>query len=299
MYYKELKISPPFMNASGILSFVSVFEYLEKLGVNVGAWVTKSIGQKERNGNENPVIHQDGDILMNSVGLSSPNLDDFEKELKEYKGKTPLIISHYGEKPDDYARSVARFDKYCIAHEINLSCPNFIPGEKSVLEKVNPQEILKAVREKTNKPIIAKLSPAQDYLEITERILDYVDYICCGNTIRGLDIEPISGFSYLSGRFGGISGEVLRPITMKMVYEIYKEFGDKIGIIACGGISKPEHIISYARAGASLFQIGTALAKPSVEIVNFFNTLGDGIETLLKKIGVNSIEDIVGVNYVD
>ncbi len=289
------------MNACGILSFLSIFEYLEGIGANVGAWIPKSIGPVEKEGNENPVIHFNGSVLMNSVALPSMSPDDFENELKEYKGRIPLIISHYGKTPDDYARSVARFDRYCIAHEINISCPNFVPGEKSLLENSSPKEILKAVRRETDKPIIAKLSPSENYIGITQEILDFVDYVNCGNTVaRGLEIEPYSGIAYLTGKLGGISGEAIRPILMRMVYEIYKRFRDKIGIIATGGISRPEHVVSYARAGASLFQIGTALAnKNSEDTARYINKLWFGVEKILDEIPVDSIDEIVGVNFVD
>ncbi len=296
---RKLEIYPPIMNACGILSYLSVFEHLEELGADVGAWIPKSIGPREKQGNENPVIHFNGSVLMNSMALPSMSPDDFEKELREYRGETPLIISHYGETPDDYARSVARFDKYCIAHEINISCPNFVPGEKSILEKLEPAEVLREVRKETDKPVIAKLSPSDNYIGIAQQIVDYVDYINCGNTLaRGLEIEPYSGRAYLAGTFGGLSGEAIRPITTRMVYDMYKSFGNRIGIIATGGISKPDHIISYARAGASLFQIGTALHKNSTFTAFFLRNIWKDVEEILKAINVKSIDEIVGVNFV-
>ena len=298
---RRIEIYPPVMNASGILSYLPVFEYLESIGAVVGAWVPKSIGPREKDGNETPVIHFDGNVLMNSMALPSMSPDDFETELISHKGKSPLIISHYGNAPEDYARSISRFDKYCIAHEINISCPNFVPGEKSVLDKSDPAEILKAVKGKTTKPVIAKLSPGENYIGILHEIVDLVDYVNCGNTLgRGLEIEPYSGKAYLSGRFGGISGEAIRPITTRMVYEVHKEFGEQIGIIAAGGISEPEHIVSYARAGASLFQIGTALAnKNSKETAIFLNDLWTQTKVLLDKMHISSIDELVGVNNVD
>lgn len=301
MKQKKIDIDPPLMNACGILSYLPIFEYLEDLGTQTGAWITKSIGPEEREGNSNPVIHSTEQLLMNSFALPSMSRNSFEKELQKYKGERPVIISHYGKTPEDYKESVKRFDKYALGHEINISCPNFEPGEESILDSTEPETIARAVRKKTERPVILKLSPSENYLEIAKTVASYADYLCCGNTVaKGLALEPYTGEAYLSGQFGGLSGESIRPVNMRMVHEIYREIKGEAKIIASGGISKPEHIISYARAGASLFQIGTALAgKNSKEIAKYINNLWQETVEILDEMNADSIDEIVGENNAD
>lgn len=301
MTREKLEIDPPLMNACGILSYLPVFEKLEKHGVNVGAWVPKSIGPREKQGNENPVIYYNEDVTMNSFALPSMDRDSFEKELEGYEGEAPLIISHYGDSSEQYGESIERFDGYAEAHEINISCPNFEPGEESVLESSQSLSILEQVRESTDKPVIAKLSPSENYVEIAKEAVEYADYINCGNTVgEALDIDPYTGEPSLTGQFGGMSGGAVRPVNMGMVHRTYTEIGGGAEIIAAGGISEPEHIISYARAGASIFQIGTALVgKTSKEKADYFNELWQDTEEILQELDADSIEEIRGDNNVE
>lgn len=303
---RKLKIDPPITNACGILSYVDVFKRMEESLTytpnSVGAWVIKSIGPMEKSGNENPTYIDGG---MNSFALPCPSHDAIEDELKAVKLKKPLIGSCYGSKPKDYSKTIKRFDKYFCAWELNVSCPNSVPGEKSVMKSMcnvrKGVELASAARKVTEKPIIAKLSPNEDYVRIARAIADHVDYINCGNTIGpGLEIDYLTGYPVLAGKFGGLSGEHARPIIQRMVHETYQAVGDKVGIVAAGGISEPEHIISYARLGASIFQIGTAFEKYKTIFhkANFIEKINYGIEHILKEMHVSRIDDIIGENHV-
>ena len=300
---KKLDTDLPTAISCGILSHVDVFERLEKNGAKPGAWVVKSIGPVENEGNDNPTYIEGG---MNSFALPSMTHDDLEKELKQYRGNIPLIISHYG-TPEECARSVARFDHFAIAHEINISCPNFKPGEQSVMETMCNTEkglaVVKAVREATKTTIITKLSPNEDYVSIAKAIAPYTDYIGCGNTLGpGLLIDPYTGYPILAGKYGGISGEAIKPITQKMVHEVYQATKDQdVGIAASGGIGCGKDIISLARLGASRFQIGTALEKYKTvrEKADAINRIWSEAQCFYEdELGVSSLEEIIGVNYV-
>ena len=193
-------ISPPIVNASGILSYPEVFQTFEKLGASIGAYVTKSIGLNEKKGNENPVIIY-GDTFsgptLNSLALPTQNLNDWIEELSNIKLKDSLLIaSIYAGNPKEFSFIAEKISPFADIIEINLGCPNKEPGEKTIMESIgqNPSlsgEITSRVREITDKPIIAKLSPNSDYLSVAEKCLDSgADGLGCANTLGpGLSID--------------------------------------------------------------------------------------------------------------
>ena len=151
------------------------------------------------------------------------------------------------------------------------------------------------LRSVTDKPLIVKLSPNEDYVALTKLTKDHVDYIGCGNTVGpGLVIDIYSKRPVLAGIYGGMSGPSIKPKNMKMVNDVYDVVKDSnVKIIAYGGIETWEDIIGYAIAGASIFGLGTCLlniylngrieGKTSEEIVEFTNNLWNNVEDHLKK----------------
>jgi dihydroorotate dehydrogenase (NAD+) catalytic subunit len=296
-----LNLEIPVMNGCGILPYLDGFETLEQMGIKLGAVIPKSIGPfsnnpitqamygwaKERTGNKNPVMVHTGHVLLNSMALPSHPIESWEDEFENTKLKMPIIASVYGNSPDDYARIIERLNRFdsIKAYEANVSCPNKMPGEKSLMESNKQTEkaekITKASRDSTDKPLIVKLSPNEDYVLIAEAVKRDVDYITCGNTNGpGLVIDIYSRRPVLAGRTGGMSGPSIMPKNVKMTNDVYNAVKDSgVKIIGSGGIEKWQDIIQYAIAGASLYQLGTCFLKQT----NDGRVLGMTNEEIVKK----------------
>ncbi len=312
----KLNLETPIVNACGIGSYLDVFQRLEQMGAKFGAWIPKSIGpfssnsklrkkygwEKEKLGNPNPVIVYTGSVLLNSMALPTHPVESWIKEFENTPLEKPIIGSVYGFKSEDYSILIGMVDKYVDAWELNVSCPNKEKGEQSLRETMTNkvESIVKPLRSITDKPLIVKLSPNENYVTLTELVKDHVDYIGCGNTVGpGLVIDIYSRRPVLAGVYGGMSGPSIKPKNMKMVndiYEVIKNSDSDVEIIAYGGIETWEDILEYAIAGASIFGLGTCLSKvisdkrtktitgkTSEEIVKFSNNLWNDVQKHLKK----------------
>jgi len=286
------EIHPPLVNASGILSYPEVFEAFESAGAALGGYVTKSVGPVEKGGNENPVVvypgRSEGPVL-NSLALPTQSPEDWEKDLAELRLKrSRLIVSIYGGSPEEFASVAERMSPFSDAIEVNLGCPNRVPGEQTIMESIGQSpalsgEVIRQVRAMTEKPLIAKLSPNTDYLAVAEACLGAgADALGCGNTLGpGLAIDVATQKAVLAGTTGGISGPALKPINLRMTYDAYARFG--CPIIAYGGIATWQDAAEYALAGACVLGIGTAfLGKGTHEAAALTRAVWEGILAYLE-----------------
>jgi dihydroorotate dehydrogenase (NAD+) catalytic subunit len=292
-------IHPPLINASGILSYPEVFQTFEKSGAFLGGYVTKSVGPIEKEGNENPVVvyrSEAAQPVLNSLALPTQSLEDWEKDLADlHLERAKLIVSIYGGNPEDFGEVAARMTPFADAIEVNLGCPNKVPGEATIMESIGQKpelsgEVLRQVRSATDKPVIAKLSPNSDYLAVAEACLEAgADSLGCGNTLGpGLAIDITTQKPILAGTTGGISGPALKPVNLRMTYECYAKFG--CPIVAYGGIEKPEDAIEYVLAGACLLGIGTAFLQHSTfEAAALTKTIWEGVLTYLNEAPFSSL----------
>ena len=283
------RIDPPLINASGILSYPEVFTTFENAGACLGGYVTKSVGPREKPGNDNPVVvcPPEGAVL-NSLALPTQSAEEWECDLEETKLKTAkLIVSVYGGDPREFAEVAKRMSGFGDAIEVNLGCPNKEPGEQTIMESIgqNPflsAEVIERVRDETDKPVIAKLSPNSDYLAVADSCLSAgADALGCGNTLGpGLAIDIQSRAAILAGTTGGISGPALKPINLRMTYNAYARFG--CPIVAYGGIETWEDAVEYILAGASVLGIGTAfMRKNTREAAALTRNIWEGIQEYL------------------
>ncbi|MFC1492158.1 tRNA-dihydrouridine synthase [Nitrospinota bacterium] len=281
------EISPPLVNASGILSYPEVFQAFESSGACLGGYVTKSVGPAEKEGNDNPVIvYPEGPShpVLNSLALPTQSPEDWEKELAELRlERSRLIVSIYGGGPKDFAHMAARMSPYADVIEVNLGCPNKVPGEIAIMESIGQRPnlsgtVLRMVRDATDKPLIAKLSPNSDYLAVAEECMEAgADGLGCGNTLGpGLSIDIKTRKAILAGTTGGISGPALKPVNLLMTYDCYSRFG--CPIIAYGGIETWEDAVEYVLAGACVLGIGTAfIRKTTDEAAALTREIWDGV----------------------
>lgn len=282
-------IDPPLINASGVLSYPEVFAAFERAGAHLGGYVTKSVGPQEKQGNENPVlVHPPGGAVLNSLALPTQSAEDWERDLEEICLRSArLIVSVYGGTPAEFARVCSRVSRFADAVEVNLGCPNKEPGERTIMESVGQRpalsgEVIRRVRDATDAPLIAKLSPNSDYLAVADVCLGAgADALGCGNTLGpGLAVDIASRAPILAGVTGGISGPALKPVNLRMTYEAYARFG--CPIVAYGGIETWEDAVEYILAGACVLGIGTAfMGKTTEEAAALTRDIWAGIQAYL------------------
>ena len=312
-----LRINPAIMNASGILSFAPVLKKISEF--EIGALVTKSTCYDGKEGFENPIIAKCSDeAWLNAVGLPNSGCESKRKELKEayphFKsiGK-PLIASLFESSDEKLGKAIILLDNVCDAFELNFSCPNLMPGEKTGIvigrDPALVKKYTRAAKEATEKPIIIKLSPGP-YIEDRERIKEIAlsaasagaDAISAINTVPGgMKIDIFAKKPVLTAKYGGLSGKAIKPIGVGCVYTIYESLrssGYNIPIIGIGGIETAEDIIEYIEAGASAVAIGTVLVGMRLEqIENYLSSLVENIQMLSKALGANSLMELRGVAH--
>lgn len=291
----KIHLRNPTMLASGILGISqSIFERLYH--ENIGAIVTKSISVRPMKGYPNPtVIPLGGGSYLNAVGLSNPGVDAFSRELSDNK-IIPIFISLVGSSEKEFSKMVKAFDALNIlGYEINLSCPHVSKMGMEVgddPEAVN--KIVKTVRMNTNKPISVKVGVGSiDVVELARVAVDAgADIITAINTLRAMSIDIETMMPILSNRIGGLSGNAIKPIGIRCVYEISKKL--QVPVIGCGGVSSWKDVVEYMIAGASAVQIGSVLGSSGPRI---FNQITAGLKKYVEKKQLKNIGETIGISH--
>jgi len=288
-------LGSPLILASGIVG-VTAASLSRALASGAGAAVSKSIGLEPREGYRNPTLVGTDGGLLNAVGLANPGADGFSEELKKVKGKgLPIIVSIFGGGAKELSQVTQILDgNDFIAYELNLSCPH-VEGVGTEIGH-DPEivaSVVKAVRARTSKPVFAKLSPNTEKLvEVAKAAIDSGAYgLTAINTIRAMAIDVETQRPVLSNKFGGLSGNAIRPVAVRCVYELRKEFD--VPIMGCGGVSRWEHAVELLLAGANAVQIGTGL----YEGYGVFSRVAKGIVEYMKRKRVRAVGDLVGLSH--
>ena len=289
-----VELKNPVMTASG--TFGSGTEYSEFVDLNrLGAVVTKGVANVPWPGNPTPRVTETASGMLNAIGLQNPGIDVFcERDipfLKKYD--TKIIVNVCGKSAKDYCEVVERLGNEPVDMlEINVSCPNVKEG--GIAFGQNPkalEEITKEVKKYAKQPVIMKLTPnVTDITEIAKGAqAGGADAVSLINTLTGMKIDINRKTFALANKTGGVSGPIVKPIAVRMVYQVAQAVN--IPIIGMGGISCAEDAIEFILAGASAVSVGTAnFHNPAVtmEVI-------DGIEAYMKKNGFNSVKDMVGI----
>lgn len=231
----------------------------------LGGFVTKSVTVEPRTGNASPRVAEFGGGMLNSVGLANPGLDAARRDKLPWIAANvkhaQVLVSLAGHTVEDYFKLVEGLDDAdgFLGFEVNLSCPNDAKrgGDPFALDPDAVSEILSGCRARTQRALIAKLAPNDARLATTvERAEDAgVDGLTLVNTVPGLLLKP-DGVAELGAGPGGVSGPAVRPIGLRAVAEARAH--TTLPLIGVGGVFAPVDAVAYARAGASLVQVGTA-----------------------------------------
>ena len=292
-----LSLKNPTMLASGILGY-SALTLKGVVEGGAGAVVTKSVGLKPRRGYANPTVVQVDCGLINAMGLPNPGIDEFVKDICEAKAvlKVPLIVSVYGFSAEEYTLAAEKAVKAgADALELNVSCPHVKETGAEIGQ--NPKvlaEVVEKVKRAVEKPVFVKLSPnVADIAEIAEAAVKAgADAITAINTVKAMAIDIKTAKPILGNRKGGLSGPAIKPVALRCVYEIYERV--KTPIIGCGGITSWRDAVEFMLAGASAVQIGTAIALKGPGV---FKAVAGGIDAYLKRKGLGSVSEIVGLAH--
>jgi len=284
----------PVMTASGTFGYGQ--EFAELIDLNrLGAIIVKGLSLEPSKGNPPPRIVETACGMLNAIGLENVGIDAFEREKLPFLKKlsTPTIVNIYGKTVGEYAELAARIDEMdgVTGVEVNISCPNVKAG--GIAFGVIPQaahEVVKAVRGRTRKPVMVKLSPnVTDITDIARSVEDAgADSVSLINTLTGMVIDIETRRSKLANITGGLSGPAIKPVALRMVWQVAKSV--KIPVIGIGGIMTANDALEFLIAGASAVQVGTAnFVNPgcTIEII-------EGIETFLTEKKIGSVRDIIG-----
>ncbi len=291
-----IRMDNPLMLASGILGTCpSLIRRVEAAGV--GAVVTKSIGLRSREGFSNPTVHVIKYYgLLNAMGLPNPGVDEVLKEFEGQKFSVPVIYSIYGSSPEEYSIVAKKLLKLNpIAFELNLSCPHV--REVGSLIGQDPEMVYKVVnlvKSSVNVPVFAKLSPnVTNVMEIARSAVKAgVDGIVAINTVMAMAIDVDLRKPVLGNIYGGLSGPAIKPIAIKIVYDLFENFN--VPIIGVGGICDWRDAVEFLLAGARAVQIGSGILWRGLDI---FGEVLNGLRKYMLDNGFKCVEEIVGAGH--
>jgi len=292
--FAGIKLKNPVLTASGTFGYGEEFADFVDLN-KLGGVIVKGVSLKPIKGNPPPRIWETPSGMLNAIGLENPGVDVFIREKMVYLRKfdTAVIVNVFGYSLEEYVGVVERLDDVpgVSGLEVNISCPNVKAGGIVFGTNVSAAyELLSAVRKATKLPVIAKLSP--NVTDITEFAKAARDAGCDGlsliNTLIGMAIDVRCRKPRLANYTGGLSGPAIRPVAVRMVWQVAKSV--PLPIIGMGGIVTGEDALEFMLAGASAIAVGTA------NFINPRSTLDiiSNLEQFMVEQGVNDIKSLIG-----
>lgn len=289
-----LRMQTPITTASGTFGFgleFTDFLDLEK----IGAVTVKGTSLEPQPGNQGQRAVETPSGMLNCIGLENPGVDYFLEttlpQLRKYN--VPVIVNIYAHSYEDYGRVAKKLDVEGVdALEINISCPNVKEG--GLVFGTCPEsasEVVRAVKLNTSKMVITKLSPnVTDIVTMAQAVEEAgTDALSLINTLIGMKIDIERQKPVLGNIIGGLSGPAVRPIAVRMCYQVAQKV--KVPIIGMGGIMTAEDAVEFLLAGASAVAVGT---------VNFTNpciaeTISHGILKYMDRHNIKKLQDMIGL----
>ena len=290
-----IELDNPVIPASGTFGFGYEFAALYDINI-LGSISFKGTTKDPRFGNPTPRIAECEKGMLNSVGLQNPGVDKvISEELPKLKNcfKKPVMANVSGFSVDDYVYTVEKLDADASIgwFEINISCPNVHGGGLAFgTSAENAAAVTKAVKRVTKKPVIIKLSPnVTDITEIARACeSEGADGISLINTLLGMKIDLKTKKPVLANKAGGFSGPAIKPVAVRMVYQVYEAV--KIPIVGMGGITTAEDVIEIMLAGATAVEVGAANLVEPFACKNIIEDL----PRVMEKYKINNLSDIIG-----
>ena len=289
------ELDNPVIPASGTFGFG--YEFADFYDINIlGSIATKGTTREARFGNPTPRIAECERGMINAVGLQNPGIDkviseEFPKLKQVYQKKVVANVSGFSK--EEYVECAKKMDAQDIVGilEVNISCPNVHGGGMSF--GVSPDaavEITRAVKAVTTKPVYIKLSPnVTDIVAIAKACENAgADGISMINTLLGARFDLRTGRPIIANVMGGFSGPAIKPVALRMVYQVYEAV--KLPIIGIGGIASAEDVIEMMYAGATAVEIGAEnLRNPYAckEII-------ERLPSLMDELNIDKLSDIIG-----
>lgn len=289
-----IKLKNPVIAASGTFGYgleFSPFIDLNKLG----GLVVKGLYFSPREGNPPPRLVETSSGLINAIGLPGIGVERFSEEilpdLRKYR--TAIIVNVCGESDEEYLSVVERLDKEkgISAYELNISCPNV--KKDGLCPGLNPEatfSVVSMVKKSSSRPIITKLSPnVTDIVEIALSAQEAgTDAISLVNTFLAMAVDMETRKPLLANTFGGLSGPAIKPIALRMVYQVASKV--KIPVIGMGGISSGKDALEFLITGAKAVEVGMANFIDPETTVRIIEEL----KAYCQKNKIDKIETIIG-----
>ena len=290
----RLKLNNPVMTASGTFGYGE--EYAGYVDLNkLGAIVVKGLSLKQRLGNPSPRIMETAGGMLNAVGLQNIGVDAFINEKLPFLRKydTAVIANIYGETYDEYKKVAKKLSSAKGVHalEVNISCPNVKKGGLSFgCDPKIAARVTRTVKDETGLPVIVKLTPnVTDIAAIAQAVEKAgANAISLINTLTGMSVDLKTGRSHLKNITGGLSGPAIKPVALRMVWQVVERVS--VPVIGIGGIMTAKDALEFLILGAKAVQIGTAnFINPhaTIEII-------EGIKNYLSDSKIKDVNEIIG-----
>ncbi len=284
----------PVMPASGTFGYGE--EFAPYLDLNsLGAVVTKGLSLYPKAGNNTPRVCETVGGMLNAIGLQNVGIDQFIAHKLPFLEQfdTPVIVNFFGNTQDEYAEVAARLDALpgVAGLEMNISCPNVKHG--GIVFGTDAEAaaaVVSAVRKKTTKPLIVKLTPNVTDIRQTARAAQDAgaDALSLINTLTGMAVDVKTRRPRLANTIGGLSGPAIRPIAVRLVHQVVQAVD--IPVIGIGGITRAMDALEFLIVGAKAVQVGTAnFVDP-----NAMATIITDLEAFCRAEGIADINDIIG-----
>lgn len=292
-----LELKNPIMPASGCFGFGREYAKLYDLSL-LGAIMIKATTVETRKGNPTPRVAETSAGMLNAIGLQNPGIDKVRGEelkfLEDYD--VPIIANVAGTEVADYVEVAERISKASNvkALELNISCPNVkCGGIQFGTDPSTAQQLTAAVKAVSSVPVYVKLSPnVTNIVDIAKAVeAGGADGITMINTLVGMRLDERTGKPVIANGTGGLSGPAIKPVAIRMVYDVYKAVN--IPIIGMGGVTCAQDVIDFMSAGASAVAVGTA------NFVDHFvcPTIIEELPGLLDVLQVEHISEIIGRSH--
>lgn len=292
-----LELNNPVMPASGCFGFGREYSEFYDLST-LGAVIMKAATGEERRGNATPRVTETSSGMLNAIGLQNPGVDAIvKKEVPFLAGyNVPIIANIAGSTIEEYVSVAQKFNhaSHVSALELNISCPNVKEGGMQF--GTDPEvaaKLTEAVKSISDLPVYVKLSPNVTNIVIMAQAVESAgaDGLSMINTLTGMQLDLRTRKPVIANKTGGLSGAAIKPIAIRMIYEVYRHIS--IPIIGMGGITCSEDVLEHLLAGASAVAIGTA---------NFQNPLVcpeiiQALPQTLDNYGFDSIRHAIGKGH--